>query len=86
VVPDSPADQAGIEAGDAEVTIAGQPFRAGGDLIVAVDGEPVAGVSDVIAAVDAKQPGDEIELTLLRAGDQRTVTVQLGERPARAQG
>ncbi len=86
VVPDSPADEAGIEAGDAEVTVAGQPFRAGGDLIVAVDGEPLGGVEDLIAAVDAKQPGDEVELTLIRAGDQRTVTVELGDRPAQAQG
>jgi S1-C subfamily serine protease len=85
VVPDSPADEAGIEAGDAEVTVAGQPFRAGGDLIVAVDGEPVAGVADVIAAVDAKRPGEELELTLQRAGEERTVTVELAERPAQAQ-
>jgi S1-C subfamily serine protease len=86
VVPNSPADEAGLEAGDAEVTVAGQPFRAGGDLIVAVDGEPVSGVADVITAVDAKQPGDEIELTVQRAGDERTVTVELAERPAQARG
>jgi S1-C subfamily serine protease len=85
VVPGSPADEAGIEAGEAEVTVGGEPFRAGGDLIVAVDGEPVVGVEDLIAAVDAKQPGDEVELTLLRAGDERTVTVELGDRPAQAQ-
>jgi S1-C subfamily serine protease len=84
VVPDSPADDAGIEAGDSEVTIDGQPLRAGGDLIVAADGEPVANMTDVIAAVDAKQPGDEIELTLLRGGDERTVGVELTERPASA--
>jgi len=86
VVPGSPADEAGIEAGDAEVTVADQPLRAGGDLIVAVDGESVGGVEDVIAAVDAKQPGDELELTLQRAGEERTVTVELGDRPAQAQG
>jgi S1-C subfamily serine protease len=86
VVPDSPADDAGIEAGDAQVTINGQPLRAGGDLIVAADGEPVEDIGDVIAAVDSKQPGSEIELTLVRGGDQRTVTVELVERPAQAQG
>ncbi len=86
VVPDSPADKAGLEAGDAEVTIGGQPFRAGGDLIVEADGKPVTEMADVIAAVDAKQPGDSIELTLLRAGDQRTVSVELDERPSQAGG
>jgi len=86
VVSDGPADQAGVEAGTAEVTIAGQPLRAGGDVIVAVDGEEVSGMDDVIAAVNRKRPGDEVELTLLRKGEERTETVELGDRPARAGG
>jgi S1-C subfamily serine protease len=85
VVPDSPADDAGIRAGDGQATIGGQQFSAGGDVIVAVDGEPVDDMSDVIAAVDSKQPGDELELTVLRGGDEHTVTVTLGDRPASAQ-
>jgi S1-C subfamily serine protease len=84
VVGGSPAADAGIEAGNAEVTVDGQPLRAGGDVIVAADGKAVQDMGDVIAAVDAKQPGDEIELTLLRGGDERTVTVELGDRPASA--
>jgi S1-C subfamily serine protease len=84
VVPDSPADRAGIEAGDAAVTVDGQQLRAGGDIIVAVDGETVTGMDEVIAAMNSRQPGDQVELTLLRGGDERTVTVELGERPANA--
>jgi S1-C subfamily serine protease len=84
VVPDGPADEAGIEAGDAEVTIDGQPMRAGGDIIVAAAGEPVESMTDVIGAVDSLEPGDEIELTLLRDGEERTVSVQLAERPENA--
>ena len=84
VVPDGPADDAGIEGGSAEVTIAGQPLTAGGDLITEVDGEPVGGMDDVIAAVNAKQPGDEVELTLSRKGDERTVSVELADRPENA--
>jgi S1-C subfamily serine protease len=53
-------------------------------VIVEVDGQPVESMTDVIAAVDAKQPGDEIELTLLHGGNERTVGVELGERPASA--
>ncbi len=86
VVPDSPADKAGIEAGDAQVTIDGQQVRAGGDVIIEVDGQPVHSMDDVIAAVDSKKPGDDLELTLLRGGDERTVTVTLAERPASARG
>jgi len=84
VVPDGPADQAGVEAGTTDVTIAGQQLRAGGDVITEVDGLQVSGMDDVIAAVNGKQPGDEVELTLVRKGDERTVTVDLGDRPANA--
>jgi S1-C subfamily serine protease len=86
VVPDSPAAKAGIQAGDATVTVNGQRIKAGGDVIVAADGQPVDSMSDVIAAVDAKQPGDDLQLTVLRDGQQHDVTVQLAERPASAQG
>lgn len=86
VVPDSPADVAGVEVGDAEVSIDGQPLRAGGDIIIAVDGEAVASMSDVIRAVDSEQPGDSVELTLLQGGEERTVDVELAERSANARG
>jgi S1-C subfamily serine protease len=86
VVPDSPADDAGIEAGTTDVTIDGQQLRVGGDVITAIDGEPVEGMSDVIRAVDTHSPGDELELTLQRGGDERTVTVTLADRPAQAGG
>jgi S1-C subfamily serine protease len=84
VVPDSSADEAGIEAGDAEVSADGQPLTVGGDVIVAVDGEEVEGMDDVVAAVDEAQPGDEMELTILRDDEERTVTVELSDRPASA--
>jgi S1-C subfamily serine protease len=86
VVPNSPADEAGVQAGDADATIGGRPLTAGGDVIIAVDGDAVTEMSDVIAAVDSKQPGDELELTLVRGNDERTVTVTLGDRPASASG
>ena len=85
VVPDGPADDAGIEGGSADVTIEGQQIKAGGDVITAVGGSEVTGMDDVIAAVNTKQPGDSVELTLLRKGDEQTVTVELGDRPANAQ-
>ena len=68
------------------MTVGGQRIRAGGDVITAVDGNPVTGMDDVIAAVDAKQPGDSLQLTLLRGGNERTVSVDLTDRPAQAGG
>jgi S1-C subfamily serine protease len=84
VVPDGPADEAGIEAGTAEAQIGPGAVRIGGDVIVEVDGEPVETMEDVIAAVDEREPGDELELTLLRDGDERTVTAELADRPDQA--
>jgi S1-C subfamily serine protease len=86
VVPDGPADKAGIEAGDEEVSVGGQQVLAGGDVITAVDGEPVSGMDDVVAAVNSKQAGDEVELELQRGDETEQVTVELGDRPSRADG
>ena len=84
VVPDGPADEAGIEAGDQEVAVGGRQLLAGGDVITAVDGEPVAGMDDVIAAVNSKQAGDEVTLEVQRGDETDEVTVELGDRPSRA--
>jgi S1-C subfamily serine protease len=86
VVPGSPADDAGVKAGTAQVTIDGQQLRAGGDVITAVDGHDVKTMDDVANAVDSKQPGDDIQLTLNHGGDERTVTATLTNRPAQAGG
>jgi S1-C subfamily serine protease len=84
VVRGGPADDAGIKAGDTVISIAGQELRAGGDIITSVDGKAVSGMDDVIAAVDTRQPGDEVELGIVRGSDHRTVSVTLGDRPASA--
>ncbi len=86
VVSGGPADEAGIKGGDATASIDGQRVRAGGDLITAIDDESVTGMDDVIGVVNEKQPGDEVELSLVDGDRERTVTVTLGDRPANAQG
>jgi S1-C subfamily serine protease len=82
VVKDSPADKAGIEGGDTEATIEGAKVNLGGDIVTEVDGKPVSSMEEVVDKVNSAQPGDEMELTLLR-GDNETkhVTVTLGVRP-----
>jgi S1-C subfamily serine protease len=84
VVPNGPADEAGIEAGTAEAQIGPGALRIGGDIITAVAGEPVDSMEDVIAAVDEREPGDELEVTVLRDGDEEDVTVELADRPEQA--
>jgi S1-C subfamily serine protease len=86
VVKGSPADKAGIEGGDTEATIEGVKVNLGGDIITEVDGKPIGSMEDVINDVNGAQPGDKMELTILR-GDNETkhVTVTLGVRPKSAE-
>jgi 2-alkenal reductase len=80
VVPGSPADQAGIRAGDQASGIEG--LNAGGDLIVAFDGKPIRTFDELLSyLVTSKSPGDDVVLTVLRDGQSVDVTVTLGERP-----
>jgi S1-C subfamily serine protease len=79
-----PAEEAGIEGGTTSATIDGAEFRLGGDIVTRMDGKPIASMDDVIDIVNAAKPGDELEVTILRGGDTRKVTVTLGERPTSA--
>ena len=84
VVDGSPAEEAGIEAGDDEISFQGQTdITAGGDLIVGVDGESLTREHDLADEISAHSTGEHVRLTLLRDGSRRTIDVELGRRPAR---
>lgn len=53
----------------------------GGDVIAAVDGKAVSKPGEVQDLVRAKHPGDSVELTATRDGQERKETVTLGENP-----
>ena len=66
VVPDEPAERAGLEAGD---------------IIVSFAGEPVDGSESLQEEILSHAPGDVVEIGLIRPdGDTETVEVTLGER------
>lgn len=54
-----------------------------GDTIVAADGEPVAQNSDLVDVIGAHEPGDVINLTVQRLGEEepRELVVELGANP-----
>jgi S1-C subfamily serine protease len=86
VEPDSPAADAGIEAGDRQITFQGQPeIAGGGDVIIAVDGRRLTRQDDLADLISARSAGDKVELQLLRDSERRTVRVTLDKRPARPQ-
>ena len=62
---DSPAADAGIEAGD---------------VVIAVDDSATDGRAGVIAAVRDHEPGDEIPVVVVRDGEEETFDVTLVER------
>ena len=83
IAPGSPADGADLEAADSQITIDGQQYSFGGDTITAIDGQQVTSVDQLRQIIGSHKPGDTVELTVVNAnGDERTVDVTLGERPA----
>jgi 2-alkenal reductase len=79
---DSPAEDAGIEAGDDEITFQGRQIPTGGDVIVAVDGKRLTLHEDLADVISTRSAGDRVRLVLLHDGERRTVQVTLGRRPA----
>ena len=69
VVPGSAADDAGLETGD---------------VIIEIDGDEVTESSQVREKILDKEPGDEVEIVIIRDGDEQTVEATLGERGDRS--
>ena len=69
VVPNSPAAAAGLRGGQRIERFSDGEIRVGGDVITAVDGQEVSRVEDIQSTLIQKQPGDRVQVTILR-GDQ----------------
>ncbi len=68
VEPGGPGDDAGLRTGD---------------VITAVDDGSITASADLVAAIRSHAPGDEVQLTVVRQGDESQVSVTLGEAPTR---
>ena len=55
------------------------------DIITAVDGTTLREFNQLVSLISNKRPGDTIELTYVRDGDEGTARVTLGRRPSDAQ-
>ena len=83
VVPDSPADDAGLQAGEDVITFQGNPTTPnGGDVITAVDGEEITSGSDLPRIIALLDPGETVTLDVIRDGESEQVELTLGERSA----
>lgn len=68
VEPGTPAYEAGLEVDD---------------LVIDLDGRKVTSMIDLVARVTTQMPGDTVELTVVRGGNEQAVTVTLGIPPKR---
>ena len=76
------AEEAGLRASDRLTVINGAELPIGGDIIVAMNGTPMMGMDDVVAyTVEHTQPGDTVEFTIMRDGEEMTMEVTMGARP-----
>jgi len=67
VVPEGPAERAGIQPGD---------------IVIAFTGEAIESNDDLLTAIRSHQPGDRVEVGIVRAdGERDVVTVELGVNP-----
>jgi S1-C subfamily serine protease len=81
----SPADEAGLQAGDQEIDFQAIPYTVGGDIIVSVDGEEIVTEADLPRIVSRLEPGQEVNLGIIRDGEEQELDITLGTRPTRVQ-
>jgi serine protease Do len=66
----SPAEKAGIKAGD---------------VVLTVNGQPVKDARSLAEKVSAASPGNKVQLTVLRDGQNKTIDVMLAQMPKQEQ-
>jgi serine protease Do len=69
LVPGGPAEKAGVQPGD---------------VVLSVNGHPVKNASELTREVASSHSGDTLNLNIMRAGQQKTVSVKSGVRPSEA--
>jgi S1-C subfamily serine protease len=79
----SPADKAGLKAGDLQATLqnSGDPVVLGGDIITKVDGKAITSSDQLSQLVSSHKPGDRVKVEIVRKKAPKTLTVTLGKRP-----
>ena len=77
-----PADEAGLQGGTQQATVAGQTVTIGGDIIIAFSGTRITGTDDLSTYLEERTlPGQTIDVTIIRAGQTMTLQLKVGTRP-----
>jgi 2-alkenal reductase len=87
VMDGGPAEQAGLRGADRRVATEFPsicPAIAGGDLVTAIDGQPVSSFEEMLTYMARyTSPGDTVQVTVLRGGEEQQFDLTLGTRPQR---
>jgi S1-C subfamily serine protease len=81
IEPGSPAQNAQLEGGSLEVTIAGHDFLLGGDIVTRMNGKVLSSPEAVVEALGTMKVGGEVAMTVFRDGKSLEVKYTLPERP-----
>ena len=71
-----------LDGDEAEVIVSGKTYMLkAGDIIIAVDGKTVKSFNALRGKIGSIGAGKKVDLTILRGGDEKTVTVTLKSAP-----
>jgi serine protease Do len=77
VVSGGPADRAGLQGSSGTMQLDRLDVPVGGDVVIAADGESVVDWSDLLARIALSDVGEQVELAVLRDGEEMTISVEL---------
>ncbi len=80
LIKESPAQKAGIVGGSKELRLGNRIYTTGGDIIVAVDGQQISSDTALLRILQTKQPGDTINIGVLRDGKIKDIKVKLANK------
>lgn len=82
VVPNSPAERAGLRGGTRRVVVGGRELPVGGDIIIAINGQPVRDSDELVSYLELETSvGDTVVVTVQRGDRQEQISMTLGARP-----
>jgi len=77
-----PAEQAGLRGANEEKVVNGLAIPVGGDVITAIEGQPINSFDDLLIYIAMQtSPGQKVNLTILRDGETREISVLMEKRP-----
>jgi len=77
-----PADEANLQGGTQQLTVAGEPITIGGDIIIALNGTRIKGIDDLSTFLEEHTlPDQTIDMTIIRNDQAMTLPLKLGTRP-----